>query len=137
MIYESIYRFHLKQPKSPHSPIICVGNLMAGGSGKTPFVLYLSKILAELGYEVVLSCSGYGSPVSREAQVAPEGPLNPNKWGDEPAMIRWLNPELPLIVGRDRVLAATLCVHHFPRAVLLLDDGYQHFYPGPNQLCLN
>lgn len=126
ILYERVYQIGLKRSISPCCPIVCVGNLMVGGSGKTPLVLYLTQILKGLGYEVVLSCSGYGSPSAKNAQIAPGGSLSARQWGDEPAMIRWLNPELPLIVGRDRVLAAKLCAQNFSKSVLLLDDGYQH-----------
>ncbi|MFX8929914.1 tetraacyldisaccharide 4'-kinase, partial [Acinetobacter baumannii] len=58
--------------------------------------------------------------------MAPDGPLDPAGWGDEPAMFRWLLPDVPLVVGRRRVLAAELVHQHFPKAVLVMDDGFQH-----------
>ena len=124
--YLAIYRFGLKKAKKPHSPVVCVGNLVSGGSGKTPVTLHLVSVLRELGYEVAVSCSGYGSPASEAARVAPEGPLLASEWGDEAALFRWLLPDLPLIVGRRRVLAAQLCHERFPGALLLMDDGFQH-----------
>ena len=124
--YLSIYRLGFKKAKHPHSPILCVGNLVSGGSGKTPLVLHMVHVLRELGYEVVVSSSGYGSPAAEAARVAPEGPLKASDWGDEAAMFRWLIPDLPLIVGRRRVLAAKLAHQNFPNAVLLMDDGFQH-----------
>lgn len=124
--YELIYRLGIKKPKEPHRPVVCVGNLQVGGTGKSPFVLYIAGLLKEMGKEVVIGASGYGSPMAEAAQFAPEGELNPRIWGDEPAMIRWLAPDLPLIVGRRRVLAAELCHREAPNAVLLMDDGFQH-----------
>lgn len=124
--YESLYRFGLKKAKEPHVPVVCIGNLLVGGTGKTPLVLYVARMLREAGREVVISASGYGSPSSRSAQLAPLGDLDPAKWGDEPAMMRWFEPEIPMIVGRDRVEAARICAANFPNAVLLLDDGFQH-----------
>lgn len=124
--YRGMYRLGIKRPSSPHSKVICVGNLVTGGSGKSPMTLYLASQLREIGHKVVLGCSGYGSPAAHAAQVAPEGDLDPAQWGDEPAMFRWLDPGLPIIVGRRRVLAAELASIQFPDHVLLMDDGFQH-----------
>lgn len=124
--YLGIYALKLKTSQEPHVPVLCVGNLQVGGTGKSPVSLHLASLLEQLGREVVVSSSGYGSPRSEGASVAPEGPLNPNEWGDEPAMFRLLAPELPLIVGRGRVEAGRLCHAHFPNAVMLMDDGFQH-----------
>jgi tetraacyldisaccharide 4'-kinase len=124
--YLAAYRLGLKRPAEPHRPVVCVGNLVVGGSGKSPFALYLADLLRSMGRPVALSCSGYGSPAAEGARIAPPGPLDPAEWGDEPAMHRWIAPELPLIVGRRRVLAAELCREQMPDHMLLMDDGFQH-----------
>ncbi|MCX7799633.1 MAG: tetraacyldisaccharide 4'-kinase [Fimbriimonadales bacterium] len=146
--YLAAYRSGLKRPRSPHRPVVCVGNLVVGGSGKSPTALHVAQVLRSTGRPAVLSCSGYGSPRQRGASWAPEGDLDPAEWGDEPAMARWLMPDLPLVVGRDRVAAAALCAQRAPDAVLVLDDGLQHLPlrkhatialddPAPtNRLCL-
>jgi tetraacyldisaccharide 4'-kinase len=124
--YQGLYSLGIKKAAHPHRPILCVGNLTVGGTGKTPLTIYLSRVLRELGHEVVIGCSGYGSPASEKATLAPEGDLPAKRWGDEAALFRALEPTLPLIVGRGRVLAAELCHDQFPGAVLLMDDGLQH-----------
>ncbi|HRI44466.1 MAG TPA: tetraacyldisaccharide 4'-kinase [Fimbriimonadaceae bacterium] len=125
--YAAMYAWGLKKPSVAQVPVVCVGNLTVGGTGKTPLVVHLAGVLRDLGQEVVVSASGYGSPRAEAASVAPEGELNPRLWGDEPALLREaLGPGVQLIVGRRRVLAARLCEEHFPRAVLLMDDGFQH-----------
>lgn len=134
-VYAGLYSLGIKKAKRPHSPVICVGNLVVGGSGKTPLVVFLARLLAEMGYEVVISASGYGSPASEAARVAPLGALSPKEWGDEPALLREELPDVPLIVGRRRVLAAELCAAQFPKAVMLMDDGVQHL-PLARDLCL-
>jgi tetraacyldisaccharide 4'-kinase len=88
--------------------------------------LHVCDLIRALGRSVVVSCSGYGSPASEAARLAPDGPLRASEWGDEAALLRELRPDLPLIVGRRRVLAAEICAAKFPDAVLLLDDGFQH-----------
>lgn len=124
--YLGIYRLGLKKPKEPHRPVVCVGNLQVGGTGKTPVTVHIADVLREMGWRVVISSSGYGSNASEAARIAPDGELRAAEWGDEASLIRWLRPEIPLIVGRRRVLAAELCHEHFPDALLLLDDGFQH-----------
>ncbi|MBS1727895.1 MAG: tetraacyldisaccharide 4'-kinase [Armatimonadetes bacterium] len=125
-IYLLIYRLGIKTAQKPHKKILCIGNLVAGGTGKTPTVVFVANLLQELGYTVVIGCSGYGSPRAEDASAAPEGPLDPAEWGDEPAEIRELLPDIPLIVGRARVIAAKICAKRYPDAVLLMDDGFQH-----------
>lgn len=124
--YCGVYSLGLKKAAEPHSPVLCVGGLAVGGSGKSPVALHLADLLGEMGHQVALSCSGYGSTASEAARIAPEGPLEASEWGDEAAMFRWLRPNLSLIVGRRRVLAAQLCHERFPEAVMLMDDGFQH-----------
>ena len=133
--YQLTYSLGLKRPKRPHSPVICIGNLRVGGTGKTPFVRYLASELTLRGYRIVISMSGYGSPRSQEASIPPNGELSAAEWGDEPALMRQYLPEIPLIVGRNRVAAANLCAEKFPDAVLLLDDGFQHL-PLHKDFCI-
>ncbi len=124
--YLAIYRLGFKRSKEPHSPVVCIGNLIAGGAGKTPTTIHIADVLLGIGRPVVISCSGYGSPSSEAARLAPEGPLKASIWGDEAALVRWLRPDVPLIVGRRRVLSAEVCHREFPNSVLLMDDGFQH-----------
>lgn len=147
LAYLGVYQLGLKRPKRPHHPVVCVGNLRVGGSGKSPVTLHVYDVLRSMGWEVVVSASGYGSPASESATLAPVGDLRAATWGDEPSMFRLAQPDMPLIVGRNRVRAAEICAAEFPHAVLLLDDGFQHLplakditilldSPSPNNLCL-
>lgn len=124
--YLAIYRLGIKRPYVPRIPVVCVGNLTTGGSGKSPISVHLIELLSGAGRAVVVSCSGYGGPRSEAATLAPDGPLDPQEWGDEPAMIRWLAPHVPIIVGRRRPLAAQIAEAEFPDSILLMDDGFQH-----------
>ena len=125
-VYQLWYRLGFKRPYRASCKVVCIGNFTAGGTGKTPTVIFVAKCLQELGYSVVIGCSGYGSPQSVNATVAPMGMLRAPEWGDEPAELRHALPGVPLIVGRARVTAAQLCESEFPDAVLLMDDGFQH-----------
>lgn len=124
--YLLVYRLGLKRPFRAKVPVLCVGNLRVGGTGKTPFVRALCEWLLSRGHSVVVSASGYGSPRSVGATIAPSGPLDSSAWGDEPALLRQWLPGLPLIVGRNRVEAARLADLHFAQSLLVLDDGFQH-----------
>ncbi|RYG47469.1 tetraacyldisaccharide 4'-kinase [bacterium] len=122
-VYRGLYDLGIKQAFDPAIPTICIGNLTVGGMGKTPVTRFVAE---SLGCPFVLGLSGYGAPRSEGATLAPDGPLDPAEWGDEPAMFRdWL-PDAPMVVGRRRVLAAQIAAERFPDRVLLMDDGMQH-----------
>jgi tetraacyldisaccharide 4'-kinase len=124
--YEAAYKLGIKRALSPPMPTVTIGNLIAGGAGKTPLALSVCRLLAERGRRVVLSMNGYRSPNYLKPALAPPGPLDPRVWGDEPSMARVLEPEVPIVVGKDRVAAAQIAAHHHADAVLVLDDGFQH-----------
>lgn len=124
--YLGLYRTGIKKSKEPHRPVLCVGNLTVGGSGKSPTALHIYDLLVDAKRPVVVGCSGYGSPAAEGARLAPEGPLSAHEWGDEAAMLRWFRPDMPLAVGRARVRAAELVHQHHRDALLLMDDGFQH-----------
>ena len=145
--YRALYDLGIKRAYRAPIPVVCVGNLTVGGSGKTPTTLHVADVVRELGYEPIVGASGYGSPRSEGATLAPPGPLDPREWGDEPTEMRWLRPDLPLVVGRRRALAGRLAGEAFPQGVLVMDDGFQHLPAdkdvtillntgGGNQRCL-
>lgn len=125
-IYLLGYRLGIKRAFRPACKVICIGNFTAGGTGKTPTVVFVARCLEDLGIPFVIGCSGYGAPHSVSASLAPGGELVAAEWGDEPAELRQLLPEVPIIVGRARVTASKLCSEHFPGSLLLMDDGFQH-----------
>lgn len=123
--YLALYRLGFKKAAEPHKPVLVIGNLVVGGSGKSPLTRHVVELLTS-HRPVVIGCSGYGSPRSVAATLAPAGPLDPSEWGDEPAMLRWFLPDVPIVVGRRRVLAAEIVAREHPDAVLVMDDGFQH-----------
>ncbi len=126
IIYQLMYWLGIKKAQRPHAPVVCVGNLIVGGTGKTPVTIHVAKVLEQLGRQVVVSVSGYRSPRQDNAHRAPDGELDPQEWGDEASLVRSKLPGVPLIVGRDRLRAAQICRDLFPDAVFLMDDGFQH-----------
>src|SRR5581483_11255402 len=104
-------------------PVVSIGNLSVGGSGKTPFVLLLGQMLKARGIAVDVLSRGYGRKTRGVAIVDPGG--LPADFGDEPLLIsRKLN--VPVVIGEDRFAAGREAERRFPSQLHLLDDGFQH-----------
>ena len=103
--------------------VVSVGNLSAGGSGKTPFVLLLGELLQARGIKLDVLSRGYGRMSRGVRLVDPSG--LPQEFGDEPLlMARKL--QVPVIVGEDRHEAGRFAESRFGPQLHLLDDGFQH-----------
>ncbi len=104
-------------------PVISIGNLSVGGSGKTPFVILLGELLKARGLKFDILSRGYGRQTRGVALVDPGG--SARDFGDEPLLIvRRL--QVPLIVGEDRYTAGVFAEANFGPQLHLLDDGFQH-----------
>jgi tetraacyldisaccharide 4'-kinase len=104
-------------------PVVSIGNISVGGSGKTPFVLTLGGLLKQRGIEFDVLSRGYGRSSKEIVVVDPTG--TPEQFGDEPLLIA-RKLQVPVIVGADRYQAGLLAEEKFPTKVHLLDDGFQH-----------
>ena len=104
-------------------PVVSVGNLSVGGSGKTPFVILLGQLLKQRGISFDVLSRGYGRASGETAVVDADGP--PEQFGDEPLLIA-RRLEVPVIVGADRYQAGQLAEKQFDSKLHLLDDGFQH-----------
>lgn len=106
-------------------PVIVVGNLSVGGTGKTPFAIWLVEQLREWGFRPGVISRGYGGR-------APQYPYRvtvrsaPEQAGDEPLLIA-LRTAAPVVVGPDRVAAARALLERADVDVLISDDGLQHY----------
>lgn len=111
-------------------PVVSVGNLSVGGSGKTPAVATLAKLLLATGARPVVLSRGYARRVPVDGVlVVSDGRLvyEPvERSGDEPQLLARTLPGVPVLVCPDRYLAGMLAERHFGATVLLLDDGFQH-----------
>ncbi|HET7441129.1 MAG TPA: tetraacyldisaccharide 4'-kinase [Terriglobales bacterium] len=104
-------------------PVISVGNLSVGGSGKTPFVILLGALLQGRGIKFDIISRGYGRRTKGVALVNPGG--SAAEFGDEPLlMARRLG--VPVVVGEDRYQAGLFAESKFGAQVHILDDGFQH-----------
>ncbi len=106
-------------------PVIVVGNITAGGSGKTPLVIWLVNWLRSQGYRPGVISRGYGGTARGCVEVQADS--LPAQVGDEPVLIR-LKADAPVVVGRDRVAAARMLLECHPDVdVIVSDDGLQHY----------
>ena len=118
------YRRGWKSSDHPGVPVIVIGNLTAGGTGKTPLAMWLLRALADLGRMPALVSRGYGGSEPGEPhQVAPGDPVA--MAGDEPLLIA-RQTALPVWVCRDR-LAAARAAAAAGADVIVADDGLQHY----------
>ncbi|MCA9434457.1 MAG: tetraacyldisaccharide 4'-kinase [Candidatus Omnitrophica bacterium] len=107
-------------------PVISVGNLTVGGTGKTPVIQFLADQGRELGYKAAILMRGYGA----EGETVRRVKADVGGWkdfGDEAALLATQLPESPVWVGRDRFEVGEVAVQEDPSIDLfLLDDGFQH-----------
>jgi tetraacyldisaccharide 4'-kinase len=122
-------------------PVVSVGNLTLGGTGKTPLVALVARTLAQHGWRPAILTRGYGRRGSGKlialapAEVASAGAaagahtgrqVNPRTVGDEPALLARALPDVPIVVSADRYRAGRVAESRFGTNVHILDDGFQH-----------
>jgi tetraacyldisaccharide 4'-kinase len=110
-------------------PVISVGNLTMGGTGKTPVVSYLATFLQEQGYKPAIISRGYGGAAGNKVNVVSDEKaiyLDARQAGDEPLLLAESLPGIPVLTGIVRALPCRHAIHALGRNVLLLDDGFQH-----------
>ena len=118
------YRAGLRRSRQVGRPVVVVGNLCVGGTGKTPLVIAIAKLLARRGVRAGIVCRGYGGSVSRwPRQVRPDG--DPDRVGDE-AVLLARRAGVPVAAGPNRIAAARILVRRSKCEVILIDDGLQH-----------
>jgi tetraacyldisaccharide 4'-kinase len=104
-------------------PVISVGNLSVGGSGKTPFVILLGELLKARGIRFDILSRGYGRQTRGVLLVDPGG--SSRDFGDEPLLIA-RRLDIPVILGEDRYQAGIFAEQKFGPRLHLLDDAFQH-----------
>jgi tetraacyldisaccharide 4'-kinase len=110
-------------------PVISVGNLTAGGTGKTPMTIHLAQLLQTLGRTVMIVSRGYKGAASNTGTVVSDGHsvlCGATVSGDEPHLMARLLRGVPIVVGKDRYNAACAGLRLFAPDVVLLDDAFQH-----------
>jgi len=125
LLYAAVNKRNLERRAArcqpPAIPLISVGNITVGGSGKTPFAIWLCAELQQRGYKPVILCRGDGGRLQAPREVLPDDTAS--LVGDE-ALLLAQNAKVPVISGRDRIAAS-----HMAAAlgdIIILDDGFQY-----------
>lgn len=124
-IRRQLFRFGVLRPVRLPVPVVVVGNIAVGGSGKTPVVQWLVERLRAAGFTPGIVSRGYGGRVQGVAIVEPGG--DPAVFGDEPVLLAD-TARCPVAVGADRPAAALELLRVHPQCdVVISDDGLQHY----------
>lgn len=125
------YALRLRRGARIGVPVVSIGNLSVGGTGKTPTALWLGRALAERGYRIALVSRGYGGRRRTPTLVGrahADGLDSSDEWsevGDE-AILLARRFDGPVVIGRSRADAGRAAVRALGIDVVLLDDGFQH-----------
>ena len=129
-----------KASKSGHiealgCPVIVVGNLKVGGTGKTPLIIALSHHLKKEGFRPAIISRGYKSQSQRYPLLVDDS-VSVSDSGDEPALI-YRHTGCPVVIDPDRAAALRFVRQHTDANVVLSDDGLQHFgLPRSYEICV-
>ena len=118
-----LYNHGLLSQARLQGPVVSVGNLSVGGSGKTPFVILLAEHLRTRGVALDILSRGYRRRSRGVLQVDPQG--SAGEFGDEPLLI-FRRTGCPVIVGENRFAAGVFAERKFGPQLHILDDGFQH-----------
>ena len=124
-VRRTLYRLGVLESFRAPVPVVVVGNISVGGTGKTPLVIALVEALKQAGYKPGVISRGYGSHAPQYPyQVTAASPVAHS--GDEPLLIA-LRSQAPLVIGSNRKLAITQLLAAHDCDVIISDDGLQHF----------
>jgi tetraacyldisaccharide 4'-kinase len=124
-----LYGAGLIRPQRLPRPVISVGNIEAGGTGKTPLVRLLAEMLSGAGLRVAIVSRGYRGKAAGAVNVVSDGRqvmLGPREAGDEPYLLARSLPKVCVLTGRRRVEPGLAAVQRLGAEVIILDDGFQH-----------
>ena len=123
------YRSGSAAVRSLPRPVVSIGNLTVGGTGKTPVAAYIARLLIDQGLCVAVLSRGYGGTLEGRTALVSDGTgplLSAAECGDEPFLLASTVPGLAVVIGADRYLAGCLALERLKPDVFLLDDGFQH-----------
>jgi tetraacyldisaccharide 4'-kinase len=124
-----LYRHHFLGSTEFDVPVICVGNLNVGGSGKTPMIEFLVKLI-QSKYPVGIISRGYGRSTSGFIRL--NNQHQAAEAGDEPLLLKLKHPQAEVAVGEARVIAIPKLLSEAPHLkAILMDDGFQHLSVRP------
>jgi tetraacyldisaccharide 4'-kinase len=124
-----LYDYNIFREVKLSCPVISVGNITVGGTGKTPCVIWLAQMLQERGYKPAVLSRGYGSKSSRPVNIVSDGKdilLAADQAGDEPLLIARSLPGVPVITGPQRISTGKIAIDKYGADILICDDAFQH-----------
>ena len=124
-----LYEKGLLSSKTLPCRVVSIGNLIAGGTGKTPMTILIAQIIRDLGYRVVVISRGYHGRMEETGGVVSDGETilkGPDDAGDEPYLMARLLKGIPVVVGRRRHEIGMMAVNRFNPDAIVLDDAFQH-----------
>lgn len=135
---EAVYRAFYERRKAKFSreitdvgvPVISIGNITLGGTGKTPCVQFVARELQKSGQRVAVVSRGYGGALSKQGAIVCDGEtifLDAHQAGDEPLLHARSLPDAAVVIGIDRVKAARQAIDKCGAQIIVLDDGFQFY----------
>lgn len=124
-----LYKSGLLKTRQLPRPVLSIGNITVGGTGKTPVTAYIARYLLDRGFKVVVLSRGYGGTLEGTTAVVSNGKQlfhAAEECGDEPLLLAKMLPGLMVVIGSDRHAAGMLAMEQLSPDIFLLDDGYQH-----------
>ena len=122
---QKLYQLHIKKRTPFEIPIIIVGNITVGGSGKTPLVIWLVDFLKAQGLKPGLVSRGYGGKI-KDAPHSVFANSSPKLVGDEAVMLVKIT-HCPMVVSNNRVAAVQQLIKNYDCNIIISDDGLQHY----------
>lgn len=125
----NFYRKGIFKQHKLDAPVISVGNLVLGGTGKTPLVHYITKLLLQHGKRPAVLSRGYKGAASGPINVVSDGKdilLDAVLAGDEPRLLAEKLPGVPVLTGKKRFITGKHAIDSLGADHLILDDGFQH-----------
>jgi tetraacyldisaccharide 4'-kinase len=124
-----LYDLGLLRPEKLPCKVISVGNITVGGTGKTPMVISLARLLQTKGFRPAVLSRGYKGKAKAPINVVADGKrllLKPEECGDEPFLIAQSLIGMPVLTGSRRALTGRVAIEQYGADILILDDGFQH-----------
>jgi tetraacyldisaccharide 4'-kinase len=125
------YRTGILRSRKLPCPVISIGNITVGGTGKTPLTMHVAKLVQRCGYRPVVISRGYGGKAEKTGGIVSDGRkmrMTAETSGDEPRMMasHLLEIKVPVLVGQNRFAVGLTAVKEFDPNVIILDDAFQH-----------
>ncbi len=123
------YRKGLLRTRRLSCKVLSIGNITAGGTGKTPMSIYVASAIRRMGLRVAILSRGYQGACEKSGGVVSDGStvrMDPAQAGDEPYLMASKLTGIPVLVGRNRYRMGQIAIDRFDTDVIVLDDGFQH-----------